>query len=167
MKAYTFRDPKVRARAGDLVWAAIDTEKPANADWVASHPMHALPTLFVVEPEGGKTVLEWPSSATADELVRLLDVAEASRHHEGVLAKAEERAFDGNAAAAAGKPEDAITAWRDALSVAPAGWPGRAATLESLLDRLFAKKDDAACAETADRELPRSHAAGRARRRSR
>jgi tetratricopeptide (TPR) repeat protein len=155
MKAYTFRDPKVRARAGDLVWAAIDTEKPGNADWVASHPMHSWPTLFVVDAESGKTVLEWPNSATPDELVRLLDVAEASRHHEGVLAKAEERAFDGNAAAAAGKPEDAITAWRDALSVAPAGWPGRAATLESLLDRLLASKNDAACAETADRELPK------------
>src|SRR5580700_10730416 len=40
MKAFTFRDAKVTAHAGELVWAAIDTEKPANADWVASHPMH-------------------------------------------------------------------------------------------------------------------------------
>jgi tetratricopeptide (TPR) repeat protein len=155
MKAFTFRDAKVTAHAGELVWAAIDTEKPANADWVASHPMHAWPTFFVVEPEGGKTVLEWPSSATADELVRLLEVARESTHHQGVLAKAEERALDGNAAAAGGRIDEAIGAWRDALAVAPEGWPGRAAALESLLDRLLAKKDGAACAETADRELPK------------
>jgi tetratricopeptide (TPR) repeat protein len=158
MKAYTFRNAKVRARAGDLVWAAIDTEKAVNADWVAAHPMHAWPTLFVVDAESGKTVLEWPNSATPDELVHLLDVAEASQHHEGVLAKADERALAGNAAAAAGKPAEAITAWREALAVAPDGWTGRAATLESLVDRLFAnknEKDDAACAETAERELPK------------
>ena len=75
MRAYTFRDAKVRAHAKDIVWAAIDTEKASNAEWIASHPMHNWPTLFVVDAESGKTVLEWPSSATADELVRLLEVA--------------------------------------------------------------------------------------------
>jgi tetratricopeptide (TPR) repeat protein len=160
MKAYTFRDAKVRARAGDLVWAAIDTEKPVNAEWVAAHPMRAWPTLFVVDAESGengKTILEWANSATPDELVRLLDVAQAAKHHEGVLAKAEERALEGTAAAAAGKAPEAIAAWRDALAVAPEGWPGRAATVESLIDRLYANKtsqDDAACVEVADRELP-------------
>jgi cytochrome c-type biogenesis protein CcmH/NrfG len=158
MKAYTFRDPKVRARGGDLVWAAIDTEKPANAEWVAAHPMHAWPTLFVVDPESGKTLLEWPNSATPDELTRLLELAQASLHHEGVLAKAEARELDGNAAVAAGRADEAIGDWREALAVAPAGWPGRAATLESLLERLFASRradDDAACATTAERELPK------------
>jgi tetratricopeptide (TPR) repeat protein len=154
MKAFTFRDAKVKAHATELVWASIDTEQPVNAAWVASHPMHAWPTFFLVEPEGGKTVLEWPSSATADELVRLIEVAHESTRHEGVLAKAEERTLAGNAAAAAGKADDAIAAWRDALAIAPQGWPGRAATLESLLDRLLAKKDYAACADTAERELP-------------
>ncbi len=158
MKAYTFRDAKVRARRNDVVWASIDTEKPANAEWVGAHTMHALPTLFLVDPENGKTVLEWPNSATADELVRLLDVAEAARRHEGVLAKAEERQVTGNTAAAAGKLDDAIAAWRDALGVAPDGWPGRAATVESLVDAFVARKtaaDAAACIETADRELPK------------
>jgi tetratricopeptide (TPR) repeat protein len=155
MKAYTFRDAKVRARAGDLVWASIDTEKPANAAWVASHPMRSWPTLFIVEPDGGKTILEWPSTATADELLRLIDVARESTRHEGVLAKAESRVLDGNAAAADGKNDDAIAAWREALQVAPDGWPGRAATLESLLDRLLAKHDVATCVDLATRELPK------------
>jgi tetratricopeptide (TPR) repeat protein len=155
MRAYTFRDAKVRAHAKDIVWAAIDTEKASNAEWIASHPMHNWPTLFVVDAESGKTVLEWPSSATADELVRLLEVARESTHHEGVLAKAEARALDGNAAAVAGKTDEAIAAWRDALATAPEGWPGRAATLEILVDRLLGKKDYAGCVETADRELPK------------
>ncbi len=160
MKAYTFRDAKIRARAGELVWAAIDTEKPSNAGWVAAHPMHAWPTLFVIEPEGEKIVLEWPNSATADELTHLIDMAQAARHHDGVLAKAEERSLEGNVAAGAGKTDEAIAAWKDALAAAPAGWPGRAAALESLLDRLFAKKDDKTCVETADRELPKVPRAG-------
>jgi tetratricopeptide (TPR) repeat protein len=159
MRAYTFRDPKIRARAGEVVWAAVDTEKPGNAAWVASHPMHAWPTFFFVDPDSGKTVLEWPSSATADELIRLLEVAHEAAHatpdHAGVLAKAEALSLEGDAAAAAGEADGAIGAWRQALAVAPEGWPGRAATLESLLDRLLAKKDDAGCTEVADRELPK------------
>ena len=155
MKAYTFRDAKVRARAGDVVWAAIDTEKPENAAWVTAHPMHSWPTLFLVDPEDGKTVLEWPNSATPEELMRLLDVAEASRHHEGTLAKAAELELAGNNAAAGGKRDEAVAAWREAIAVAPEGWPGRAPTVESLVEALFAKKDDAACVATADRELPK------------
>jgi tetratricopeptide (TPR) repeat protein len=153
LKAYTFRDARVRAHAGDVVWASIDTEKPVNATWVNAHPMRAWPTLFVVDPSAEKTVLEWPSTATADELVHLLEVAEQSTRHEGVLAKADARAIDGNTAAAAGKTDDALAAWRDAIAVAPDGWAGRAAIVESMLDRLLARKDAAACVDTADREL--------------
>ncbi|HEY2512673.1 MAG TPA: thioredoxin family protein [Polyangiaceae bacterium] len=163
MRAYTFRDAKVRARAGEFVWVSIDTEKPTNAAWVQAHPMHAWPTLFVVDPSTERTVLEWPNSATSDELVALLDEAKAAIHHEGVLAKADARALEGNTAAAGGKKDEAIAAWKEALADAPAGWPGRAAALESLLDRLFSKKDDKACVETADRELPKvAHGGARA-----
>jgi tetratricopeptide (TPR) repeat protein len=78
MRAFTFRDAKVRAHAADFTWASIDTEKPANAAWVAAHPMHAWPTLFVVDADGDRTVLEWAQSATADELVALLAGAKSS-----------------------------------------------------------------------------------------
>jgi tetratricopeptide (TPR) repeat protein len=37
--------------------------------------MRSWPTLYVVDPASGATVLEWPSSATADELVPLLEEA--------------------------------------------------------------------------------------------
>jgi tetratricopeptide (TPR) repeat protein len=82
MKAFTFRDAKVRALANDFTWASIDTEKPENAAWVAAHPMHGWPTLYVVDPETDKTVLEWVNSATADELVALLGGAKmaAAKH---------------------------------------------------------------------------------------
>jgi tetratricopeptide (TPR) repeat protein len=80
MRAFTFRDAKVRAHAADFTWASIDTEKPANAAWVAAHPMHAWPTLYVVDADGDRTVLEWAQSATADELVALLAGAKSSMH---------------------------------------------------------------------------------------
>jgi hypothetical protein len=72
MRAYTFRDAAVRAHAGEFVWASIDTENAKNAAWVEAHPTHAMPTLFVVDPKTGGDVLAWPSSATPDELVKLL-----------------------------------------------------------------------------------------------
>jgi tetratricopeptide (TPR) repeat protein len=83
MRAFTFRDPKVRAHAGEFVWASIDTENGANAAWVEQHPMRVWPTLFVVDPASGATVLEWPSSATADELVALLDEARRAMNEGG------------------------------------------------------------------------------------
>jgi tetratricopeptide (TPR) repeat protein len=165
MKAYTFRDPKVRGRAGDVVWASIDTEKPANAAWVAAHPMHSWPTLFFVEPGAGgneKAVLEWPNSATPDELVRLIDLAEAGSRHEGALGDADAKANAGTALAADGKRDEAIAAWKSALATAPAGWPSRAPTLTALLDGLFAKKEYGECVETADRELPKTERGGAA-----
>jgi tetratricopeptide (TPR) repeat protein len=78
MRAFTFRDPKVLAHAAEYTWASIDTEKPENAAWVAAHPMHSWPTLYVVDPTNDTTVLTWANSATADELVALLAGASAA-----------------------------------------------------------------------------------------
>jgi tetratricopeptide (TPR) repeat protein len=81
MRAFTFRDAKVQAHASEFTWASIDTEKPENAAWVAAHPMHSWPTLYVVDASGAeRTVLEWANSATADELVALLAATRSSMH---------------------------------------------------------------------------------------
>jgi tetratricopeptide (TPR) repeat protein len=78
MRAFTFRDAKVLAHAAEYTWASIDTERPENAAWVAAHPMHSWPTLYVVDPTNDTAVLTWANSATADELVALLAGASAA-----------------------------------------------------------------------------------------
>ncbi len=131
MRAFTFPDAKVRAHAAEFTWASIDTEKPVNAAWVASHPMHAWPTLFVVDPDGDRPVLEWANSATADELVALLAGARSSMH---AGARAElpagaatlEAKLDGMAAQKS-FAECAATADRELPSIPRGG--GRATTL--------------------------------------
>lgn len=130
MRAFTFRDAKVRAHAGDFTWASIDTEKPENAAWVASHPMHSWPTLYVVDPEGDHIVLEWANSATADELVALLAGARSSMHRpNGVVLPAGAATLEAKLDGLVGEKklaECAATAERELPSIPLGG--GRATT---------------------------------------
>jgi hypothetical protein len=164
MRSYVFPDPKLRVVANDFVWASIDTERPENARWVEAHPMTNWPTLWVIDPETESVVLKWSNSATADELVPLLAGVSpgASRDARGPSGsrvdadvEANRALLRGTQATAAGKTDEAIAAYRAALAAAPPGWARRPNTVEALIDRLHAKKDDAACAALAEAELPR------------
>ncbi len=156
MRAYVFPDPILQAHADEVVWASIDTERPENAAWVEAHPMTSWPTLWVIEPETERVVLKWSNSATASELVALLgDATAAMQRGDRSSGEAIAALVRGNEATAAGKNDEAIAAYRSALSAAPRDWPRRASAVESLLERLRETKDHAACAALAREELPR------------
>lgn len=68
MKSYVFTDPKVADLADRFVWLAIDTERDANAAFVAKFTHEALPTLWLVDPETEQVTWRWTGTLTAAEL---------------------------------------------------------------------------------------------------
>src|SRR5262249_40498136 len=133
MKAYVFPDPKLDVYADKFVWLSIDTEKPENARFVATHPMSAWPTLWVIDPTDEHVALKWSTSANADELGSLLEDATLAikRGDRGMDAGA--ALVRGNRATAEGKTSEAIAAYREALASAPRDWPKRANAVEALV----------------------------------
>ena len=155
MREYVFPDAKVRALGGRFVWLAIDTEKPSSAAFLATHPMEAWPTFWVLDAESGAPRLRWNGSATATELVSLLEDAEAGVAKGDATGDAGAAYLRGNQATAAGRTDEAIAAYHAALGAAPVGWSRRARVVEALSTRQWAKQDWAACVSLAAAELPR------------
>lgn len=153
MREYVFPAAEVRARAGDFVWLAIDTEKPKNAEFVRTHPMEAWPTLWVIDSATEAPALKWNGAATAAELGGLLDDAGLAIRQGDLGGDAGAAYLRGNKETAAGRMDDAIASYRAALAAAPAGWPKRPRVTEALSARLVAKKDWAATVELAAVEL--------------
>jgi tetratricopeptide (TPR) repeat protein len=157
MRAYVFTDPALRARAGDFVWLALDTEKPSSAPFLEAFPMEVWPTLWVIDARTEKPALKWLGSATPAEMVDLLDDAKAAVQHGDTGAEAAAAAAwaRGNRASAEGKREDAVREYRSALTLAAPAWPRRSRVVEALAARLAELHQWDACVELAKTEMPR------------
>jgi len=153
MRSYVFTDEQVRPLASRFVWLAIDTEKPANVGFVAHYPMQFWPTLWVVDGRNEQPALKWLGSATAAELVSLLEDAAAGLMAGTGEGEAAAALLRGEHASAAGNRDGAIREYRTALEAAPPRWPRRARTDEALVSELWAAKDDIACATLAEAEM--------------
>jgi thiol-disulfide isomerase/thioredoxin len=153
MRSYVFTDDRVKALAGRFVWLAIDTEKPGNADFVARYPMQFWPTLWVVDAKTEQPALKWLGSATAPEMVSLLEDTAAGVTTGTGEGEAAAALLRGEHASASGAHADAIREYRAALEGAPPKWTKRGRVDEALVAELWAKKDDAACAALADAEM--------------
>lgn len=68
MKSYVFTDPALIGLADRYVWLAVDTERDANAAFVAKFTHEALPTLWLVDPETEQVVWRWTGTLTTAEL---------------------------------------------------------------------------------------------------
>jgi tetratricopeptide (TPR) repeat protein len=155
MKAFVFGDAALAPLAGSFVWASIDTEKPKSEAFLRKFPMKNWPTLWVIEPTTEKPLLMWVGSATAPELVMLLESAtqELSRAAPGTT-EAASAWVRGNHAAAEGRRDEAIVEYQNALARAPAAWTGRARAADALSYQLQASKRDAECVTFCLREWP-------------
>lgn len=153
LRAYVLTDPTLAPLADDFVWLSIDTEREANAEWVARHPHSALPTLWVIDPNTDRPILKWAGTATAGELRELLEVAVGDARSAAPSATAATAAFvRGNHALAAGDGETAEKEHRAALAAAPADHPHRARIVEALVTQLALRKEVERCAEVAAAE---------------
>jgi predicted negative regulator of RcsB-dependent stress response len=154
MRSYVFTDRAVRAHAGEFVWLAIDTEKAENDAFVEKFAMQAWPTLWVIDPRTEKATMRWLGSATAPELVSLLEDARVAVTRGDGSGDASAHMLRGNRAVAEGKKNEAIDAYRAALASAPANWEKRPRVVEALGATLAEAKDNEACVDLATRELP-------------
>ena len=154
LRAYVLTDPALEPLASDFVWLSVDTEKEANAGWLADHPHSALPTLWVIDPVTDRPILKWAGTATASELRELLAVAiaDASVGFEGPAVAATAAFVRGNRALASGDVATAEKEHRAALAAAPKDHPQRARIAEALVTQLALRREHGACAEVAAAE---------------
>lgn len=148
MAAYVFPDPALAPYAVKFVWAAIDTEKEANAGFRKDFVLEGYPSFFIVDPADGKIALRWLGGATVEQLRRLLDDGlrtVAGRNDDRLrqlLAKA-----DGLYGAC--RLEESAAAYEETLRLAPKGWERYGRTVESLLFALQSTNRFAQAVETA------------------
>jgi tetratricopeptide (TPR) repeat protein len=154
MRTYVFPDPSLAPVAKRFVWASLDTEKEKNGRVLARYPMESWPTMWVVDSADESVALKWVGSATVPELASLLEDAENAIERGGAGGEAGAALVRANRAAAEGRTDEAIDAYRAALASAPPGWPKRAVAVASLSAPLK-KKAPAACVELALAEAPR------------
>ncbi len=154
MRSYVFTDPALRARAGDFVWLALDTEKASSAPFLEAFPMEVWPTLWVIDAKTSRAALKWLGSATPAEMADLLDDAKAAVERGDSGGEAAAAFARGNRASAEGKREDAVREYRSALAAAVKGWPRRPRVVEALAARLAELKQWDACVELAKAEMP-------------
>jgi hypothetical protein len=166
MRAYVFTDPALAGQARRFVWLEIDTEKPGNAALRKRLSIVALPSYFILDPADERVAVRWVGGATAPQLAHLLDdgrIAVATgvsapgkgtreTPADAALARADDAYGRADYAAAA-------TAFREALSKAPAGWPRYGRAVESLLfalDQTEGYEEGALLALDAYPRLPRT-----------
>jgi tetratricopeptide (TPR) repeat protein len=155
MRSYVFPDPSLRRFASRFVWLSLDTERDGNAAVVTRLGTRALPTLYVLDATTERPVVAWPGSLTAAELGPLLDDAELAAKHGDAGGEAATALLRGHQAAASGRIDDAVTAYRAALAAAPAGWARRPQAVDALVTRLSDQKQAAACVTAAADEAPK------------
>ncbi|HMI82769.1 MAG TPA: thioredoxin family protein, partial [Polyangiaceae bacterium] len=154
MKQYVLPAPEMQALAPTFVWLSVDSEKAENADFLERFPSTSIPTLWVIDPVSERALLKWVGAATAPELATLLD--DASRARTGTTSgEAAAATLRGDQASALGKPEEAVSAYREALTHAPLVWERRPRVVEALSARLLDAERYAECVELAATELPR------------
>lgn len=131
LKAEVLTDPRLSRLADRFVWLSLDVEKPGAASFLARFPQPAYPTLWVLDKDGA-AVLRWVGTLTAVQLEELLDDALVAVSGEAV-AELMKAMLKAEAAAAEGRSDDAIAAYRETLALAPADWPRRSRTANALM----------------------------------
>lgn len=143
MREHVLNQPAFAAFEKDVVFAAIDTEKVANAPFLDAFPVSIWPTLFFIDPTTEGLVFKWIGSADAAQMKGLL---EAARRKDGAVHEADALFAQGKAQEAAEKYVAGLASEKGDASVR--------ATL-SLLNALSAAKQYEPCARTADEHAPK------------
>ncbi len=152
MQHYVLGDPSLRPLADQVIFAAIDTDRPENSAFLERHPIKALPTFLVIDPADERALGYWVGSGSVGEMRSLIE--ESVRARAGNEGDPASRAFaEARAAHAAGKLDVAEVAYRKAVEGSAPAWPQRSAAVLGLLETLRGKKAWQACADVGARHL--------------
>ena len=154
MRAFVFTDKALERYAGRFVWLAIDTENGTNSKFLQKYPVHALPTLYVIDPKREAAVVHYVGGATVPQLTKLLNDGEHSYRAKAQTAS-DALLASGEKLAAEGLTDESIKLYQQAIEKSSKDWPrfGRAA--ESYLTALSMKPDNETCVTQALALYPR------------
>jgi tetratricopeptide (TPR) repeat protein len=155
MRAFVFTDRSLTRLAGRFVWLEIDTEKKQNAAVKKRLGVPALPTYFVVDPVSEQVTLRWVGGFTVAQLERLLDDGVAAVRGGAGRSGADDALARADRLYGEGRDSLAVLAYREALALAPPGWPQYARVIEALLFALDRTGAYAAAAGLASEAYPR------------
>src|SRR4051812_11098880 len=79
MQRDVLRDPSLAKYEDRVVFAAVDTDRPEAAPFVARHPLKSWPTFFVIDPVADQSLAEHGGSLSLSELQTFLDEALRAR----------------------------------------------------------------------------------------
>ena len=146
-------DPALERYAGRFVWLSINTEDAKNAAFLKRYPIPALPTLLVLDAKRDDVALRYVGGATVPQLRKMLDDADKT-YRARAQSQSDKLLTRADSLAAAGKNDEAIKAFEQALAAAPKSWPRFGRTAESLMFSL-SMSDEARCAARALELYPR------------
>jgi tetratricopeptide (TPR) repeat protein len=149
----TLSDPTLTRYAGRFVWLELDFDKPVNQPFIARRGVWSTPSLYVLDPATERATAAHMGGLTLPGLERFLDEGERG-YKRTTRAPADVALARGDELLGRGRMADASAAYREALRLAPAGWPQRLRALGSLTWALMACGAEQACAETAAVEAP-------------
>jgi tetratricopeptide (TPR) repeat protein len=136
--------------AGQFVWLELNYDNEENRAFLTKYGASATPTFFIIDPQDGHVGATQTGAMSPAELTEFLD-----RGANVVRAKTQtpaDAALTQGDALLAQKPGEAITAYREALRLAPATWPRRELAAASLAVALQDSHQWQECAEMAATE---------------
>jgi len=133
--------------AGQFVWLELSYDEATNRPFLTKFSAQATPTFFVIDPQDERVTAMQPGVMSLPELTQFLDRGKSSVAEKNQVPA--DAALTQGDALLAEKPAEAIKAYREALRLAPAGWPHHELTEASLVQALQDSNQWQECAETA------------------
>lgn len=133
--------------AGQFVWLELNFDEAGNRSFLDKYGAVGTPTFFIIDPQNGQVAATQPGAMSYGELVSFLDRGKSKVLRQNQAPA--DRALARGDALLAQRPADAAAAYREALRLAPAGWPRRELAEASLVSALQSSDQSRDCAETA------------------
>src|SRR5260221_11858322 len=146
-------DTALARHAGRFVWLELNFDSPANKDFLVRHVIAGTPTLFVLDPADERITATHVGGLALPALERFLDQG-AREMHARATSPGGAALARGEADLGSGRLEDAVAAYREALSAGGPAWPDRARALSQLATALGLTRDAQGCATLAASEAP-------------
>lgn len=157
MKSYVLSDPALAPLGERAVFVALDTDRPANADFVERYGIEVWPTFLVLDAKSRRVVGMWPGAASLAEfrdfVTRSLEAAELLHRDELSENTPLGKLLDGHVAALARDFRTAAGLYAEAVSSGGPQWERRSDALLGWLGALHRSGKAAECSRVGARHL--------------